>query len=73
MELYLIDKCQYAAIDFRSFAKMSVTYGVLHRSILGPLLFVIYINVSVENVTTGTVYFYVNDTTIIVNDQSQLI
>ena len=41
---YLFDKKQFVSINDHVFNEVSVKYGVLEGSVLGPLLFLIYFN-----------------------------
>ena len=62
---YLSDRSQVVDIGgYKSSAKM-VKMGVLQGSVLGPLLFLIYINDLPNCLTSATPFLFADDTTIV--------
>ena len=62
---YLRQRCQKVVVDGESSDILSVSSGVPQGSILGPVLFVIFINDLISEVTPGTnIMLYADDTKI---------
>jgi hypothetical protein len=59
---YLSDRTQCAQFDGNSSDMLTVQKGVPHGSVLGPLLFTIYINNVGRNVSNASYHFYADDT-----------
>ena len=68
---YLCNRRQYVNINNVNSDTQSINYGVPQGSILGPLLFLLYIN-DLENSVNNTPRFFANDTCIIANSSSIL-
>ena len=64
---YLTNRRQYVFIDQQSSSPLSITHSVPQGSVLGPLLFLIYIN-DLQNCTTSPPQFFADDTCVIMND-----
>lgn len=75
MENYFIDRKQFVKIDNEKSDFMSCDLGVPQGSVLGPLLFLVYINDIVKFLSDFTVKLFADDTTLIQvgNDINELI
>ena len=60
---YLEGRLQEVSINGVLFTSLPITLGVPQGSILGPLLFIIFINDLPLNVTNANIYIYADDTT----------
>jgi hypothetical protein len=67
IESYLANKSQYVNIDSHISQNLPVRCGVPQGSILGPLLFLIYIN-DISNSTTENILSFADDTTVFLSD-----
>ena len=68
---YLTDIKQYVLYGETSSHTEMITYGVPQGSILGPLLFLLYIN-DLENALKGHVLSFADDTTIYISDVNKI-
>ena len=59
---YLNDRTQKTKVNGSISEKIEITYGVPQGSILGPLLFLVYINDLHEAVTHSLVHHFADDT-----------
>ncbi len=64
MESYLINRKQYVEIDDSKSDMLNLTTGVPQGSILGPLLFIIYMNVIAHSSKMFDFIIYADDTTL---------
>ena len=64
MKNYLTNRRQYVSIDQHSLSPLSITHSVPQGSVLGPLLFLIYIN-DLPNCTTSPPRLFADDTCVI--------
>ena len=62
---YLQDRTQITVIDQRSSNKSVVTYGVPQGSVLGPLLFLLYVNDIYSSSNKLNFYLFADDTNIL--------
>ena len=67
---YLCHREQFTIIDGKSSSKRSVTSGVPQGSVLGPLLFSIYVNDIPSRVKTGKIFMFADDATVFVSGTS---
>ena len=63
---YLSDQYQYTRINGVDSARLKITCGVPQGSILGPLLFIIYIN-DLSQISSFSVGLYADDTCLIIS------
>ena len=68
IESYLTNRTQYVNIDSHTSSCLPVRCGVPQGSILGPLLFLIYIN-DISASTTENILSFADDTTIFLSDK----
>ena len=69
MKNYLTNRKQYVSIDQQSSSPLSITHDVPQGSVLGPLLFLIYIN-DLPNCTTSLPQLFADDTCVIMKDSN---
>ena len=69
---YLNDRKQYVALNNKASSTLNMTYGVPQGSILGPLLFIIYIN-DIPNIN-NTIQFimYADDANILITGKNMI-
>ena len=67
---YLTNRTQYVTIEQEKSATLSIKTGVPQGSILGPLLFLIYVN-DIHASTSSKILSFADDTTIIVQSTNQ--
>ena len=66
---YLSDRLQYVELDNVKSSRINVKYGVPQGSILGPLLFILYIN-DLPNSLVNQPTLFADDTCILISNHS---
>ena len=70
LESYLSDRYQYVVYDNQKSETLSITCGVPQGSILGPLLFIIYMNDLCNVSKLLFTVLYADDTCVVLNGKS---
>ena len=65
MQSYLTNRKQYVFFCGKNSQLKSITIGVPQGSVLGPLLFLLYINVMLKKITKSSICLFADDTTIL--------
>ena len=68
---YLSDRTQFVSINGFDSPKMTLKHGVPQGSVLGPLLFLIYINDLYKSLVYSKAYHFADDTNLLVISKSQ--
>ena len=66
---YLTDRTQYVSLKNTTSTTEPIKCGVPQGSILGPLLFIIYLNDIIYSSTKSSFFIYADDTNIIISDR----
>jgi hypothetical protein len=68
-ENYLFDRSQYVEFENNKSVKRKISCGVPQGSILGPLLYLIYVN-DIDKACNGKIISFADDTTMLVSDSN---
>ena len=71
LESYISDRSQYTTVLGENSEHLDVCYGVPQGSVLGPLLFLLYINDITDISTHGNFVLYADDTNIFIVDSTR--
>lgn len=72
MESYLQYRKQYVSHNFATFTTESIHSGVFQGSLLGPLLFILYINYVLKITNKATIIAYADDISVFFIEQIQI-
>ena len=67
---YLANRLQQTSIQETTSSQLEITYGVPQGSVLGPLLFLIYINGLNEAIEHSIIHHFADDTNILYSNKS---
>ena len=69
---YLNNRRQFVSLHAPNFDYQTITYGAPQGSVLGPLLFLLYVNDMPKSSSILEFHFFVDDTNLFLNDRSIL-
>ena len=67
---FICDRVQYTSVDLKESSTKIVSHGVPQSSVLGPLLFIIFINDLNKSVKNSRVHHYSDDTNLLLTEKS---
>ena len=67
---FLSGRCHYTSIKDKSSNKLPITHGVPQRSVLGPLLFILYISDLIKAIIHCYVHHFADDTNLLYCNKS---
>ena len=67
---FICDRVQYTSIDLKESSTKIASHGIPQGSVLGPLLFFIFINYLNKSVKNSKVHHYVDDTNLLLTEKS---
>ena len=67
---YLKNRNQYVSLDDAKSRSQPVTFGVPQGSILGPILFILYINDMAQCIKKGHLILFADDTNMLISDKN---
>ena len=67
---FIYGRVQYTSIDLKESSTKIVSHGVPQSSVLGPLLFIVFINDLKKSVKNSKVHHYADDTNLLLTEKS---
>ena len=67
---FICDRVQYTPLDLKESSTKMVSHGVPQGSVLGPLLFIIFIDDLNKSVKNSKVHHYADDTNLLLTEKS---
>ena len=68
---YLQNRSQQTVVNGHTSTSAAITYGTAQGSILGPLIFILYVNDIFKSISIpGNIYMYADDTLIVCKSES---
>ena len=67
---FICDRIKYTSIELKEFSTKIVSHGIPQGSVLGPLLFIIFVNDMNNSVKNSKVCHYADDTSLLLTEKS---